>query len=436
MAGIGSMGVVALCAVASCGNGSKENAASSNSTTIAASPPSTPAPTESAEVISHASEAYASASAEIALPPGATFDGEKSRTEILARLRSDRSTVHAITGTDPKDLGARVCEATLASMPRDKPVLLKPNLCGFDAIKTAAGGDNGVTGRTTRPEFVEGVIECLKAKGVTRITIAEGCAVPPKQFLKIAELSGFAAMAKRQSVPLVAMDDDGEFDVAGDKPGLAVAISGMEKTSVSTLMLPKVLVEHLANGVFISLPKIKAHRFSVVSLSIKGMQGVVMRSDGKPHHTQKWRMHKELMDYLKTKDTAEDRALYIKSLETFADRMLDVLEVAAPDFILAEGAPAMGGDGFGVMTPTAENIAIGGTNPVTVDQVGARFLGLGDSEKLALGLRGYRTSPLIERGAKRYGVDLSKIAIDGDGAALISAPRKAHFISMAPFTIQ
>lgn len=391
----------------------------------------------SADAVSGASE-YASASAEPAPPPppgDRTVDGAALRKKNAARLKDDKSPVTVVAGDDPLELGKGLCEAVVPKRPPETPVLVKPNMCGFDAVKKT-GDDNGVSGRTTHPDFVRGIVRCLKERGHTKITIAEGCAVSHKQFLEIAELAGYKKMAEEESVPLVAMDDDGVFDVEGDQPGKPLAVSGIESTSVPTLLLPKALADHLERGMWISAPKIKTHRFSVTSIGIKGMQGIVMRSDGKPAHTQKWRMHKELMAYLKTKDTAEDRAAFVKSLELFSDRMIDVLELAAPDVVLADGAPAMGGDGFKILTPMPKKLAIGGTNPIAVDKVATEWLGLWNSAKLANGLRGYRTSPLVERAAKRYGLELDAWPVTGSGAALLEEPRPVHFASMAPFTVQ
>src|SRR4029079_17971880 len=114
----------------------------------------------------------------------------------------------------------------------------------------------------------------------------------------VARLTGYDVMARDEGVSLVAMDDDGVFDVEGDQPGKPLAVKGIGATHVPTLLLPKILAEHLDHGLFISLPKIKAHRYSVVSLAIKGGQGTVMLSDKSPAYKQKWRMHKELTKYL------------------------------------------------------------------------------------------------------------------------------------------
>ena len=112
-----------------------------------------------------------------------------------------------------------------------------------------------------------------------------------------------------------------------------------------------------------------------------------------------------------------------------------MLEIEAPDAVLAEGAPAMGGDGFQKLWASKESVAIGGTNPVLVDRVGAAFLGLWNNAELGRSLGGHTTSPLLEVAAKRFGIDLASPAVTGDGASLLDLPRPVHFVGMAPFSI-
>lgn len=369
---------------------------------------------------------------------GGRVDGAALRAQSGAKLRDARWPVLLLRGKSALELGRRVCEQVVPKRPAETPVLVKPNICGFDALRDPAkhDGDDGLRGRITDPEFTRGVIRCLKARGHQRITIAEGCAVGHDMWARVMERSGYRALAEAERVKLVAMDDDGYFDLRDGQPGKPLAVSGMEKSHVATLMLPKILVEHLDEGLFLSLPKLKAHRYSVVSVGIKGMQGVVMRSDKAPAHAQKWRMHAELHSWLRHKQAGrEDRAAYVRSLELFAERILDVLEVALPDAVLVDGAPAMSGDGFTLLLPSEELVALGGTNPVLVDKVGAQLLGLWDNAELAAGLGGHRTSPLITAAARRYGLDLGKVRVEGDGAALLQKPRRARYRAIAPFSI-
>jgi uncharacterized protein (DUF362 family) len=390
----------------------------------------------SADVTTEASVAWDAGPAVVA---SGTVDGDALRKRSRARIGADRSAVTMLQGGSARDLGVRLCAASVPSRPKETPILIKPNIGGFEWFKDPAtnGGDDGVHGRTTDVEFVRGIVQCLKQRGHTAITIAEGFGHSHKEWERLIKVSGYGAMAREEGVKLVAFDDDGVFDVEGDQPGKPLAIRGMEKTHAPTLLMAKVLAEHLDRGLFISAPKIKAHRFGVTSMAIKGGQGVVMLSDASPAFNQKWRMHKELSAALKLLATDKEagKKAYLDSLHVFAERMVDVLEVAAPDVVLAEGAPAMGGDGFGKRWPSAEKVAIGGTNPILVDRVGAQFLGLWDNADLARELGGHKTSPLIEAAAKRFGVDLANVEVKGNGAPLLAGKRPVHFLSMSGFSL-
>ncbi len=385
-----------------------------------------------ADTVTHASEAYDAGPAVLA---SGQVDGAILRTKHRARLAADHDAVTVLTGTSAVDLGKRICEAKVPKRDPNTPILLKPNIGGFDWFKN--GSDDGVKGRTTDPEFVRGVIRCLKARGYTNITVAEGWGATHKDWEKLIKVGGYEAMTHEEGVPLVAMDDDGVFDVNGDQPGKPLQVTGMDKTNVPTLLMPKILAEALDHGLFISIPKVKAHRFAVYSLGIKGTQGTIDLSDASPAFRQKWRMHRELNPYLdaKKKGDPEDRAAYVHALEVFAERIADVLEINTPDVVLADGAPAMGGDGFQKLFPSDEMFAIGGTNVVLVDRVGAELLGLWNNADLGKELGGHTTSPLLETAARRFGVDISSPAVDGDGKSLLGKPRRVDFDAMAPFSI-
>jgi uncharacterized protein (DUF362 family) len=407
----------------------------------AATPPTPPtpiaAPAVPVDAASAASPVWAPAPSVLVV--GDKVDGAALRAKHRERLAADHSPVTVLTGGTPEELGRRLCEAVVPRRPPETPVLLKPNMGGFNWFRDPArtGGDDGVKGRITDPEFVRGVIRCLKARGHTKITIADGFTGKAADWVRLARVSGYGELAKQEAVSLVAFDDDGVFDVEGEQPGKPLGITGLEHTRVPTLLMAKLLAEHLDHGLTLSLPKIKAHRFAVFSLGIKAMQGTVMYSDATPAFAQKWRSHREIDKALKlvASDATNAREVYVRSLEIFAERMTDVLELEAPDAVLAEGAPAMNGDGFTKLFPSKENVAIGGTNVILVDRVGAQYLGLWDNAALAAELGGHRTSPLLEVAAKRFGVDLASPAITGDGAALRAQPRTGRLIAMAGFEL-
>ena len=164
----------------------------------------------------------------------------------------------------------------------------------------------------------------------------------------------------------------------------------------------------------------------------------VFYSDAAPAFHQRGRSHREIGKALKlVKANAPNaRQVYVASLEKFAQRMADVLEVEAPDFVLAEGAPAMSGDGFGKLFPSAELVAIGGSNVVTVDRIGAELLGLWNNPALANELGGHATSPLLEVAAIQLGIDITAPVVAGDGTYLLTKPRPYHLIGMANFVVR
>ncbi|MEO6420070.1 MAG: DUF362 domain-containing protein, partial [Polyangiaceae bacterium] len=174
-------------------------------------------PVLDADVVTHASMIWDAG------PPVVTsgvVDGASLRARNRERL-SHAAPVTILKGKTALELGERICNEVVPHRPKETPVLLKPNIGGFDWFKdpTKNGGDDGLKGRITDPEFVRGVIHCLKARGHTKITVAEGWGATNKDWQHLVRASGYEKMASEEGVPLVAMDDDGVFDVELDQPG-------------------------------------------------------------------------------------------------------------------------------------------------------------------------------------------------------------------------
>jgi hypothetical protein len=82
---------------------------------------------------------------------------------------------------------------------------------------------------------VRGVVRCLKARGHDHVVIAEGWGAKRADWSTWCARRGTQQMASEEHVPLVAMDDDGVFDVQGDLPACTAwrARLRMEGTSPS-----------------------------------------------------------------------------------------------------------------------------------------------------------------------------------------------------------
>jgi hypothetical protein len=98
-------------------------------------------------------------------------DGNVLRIRQRARLKADVSSpVTILKNGSARELGTRICEKSVPSRPKHMPILIKPNIGGFEWFKDPAthNGDDGVHGRTTDSEFVRGIVQCLKKRGTHR----------------------------------------------------------------------------------------------------------------------------------------------------------------------------------------------------------------------------------------------------------------------------
>ena len=72
---------------------------------------------------------------------------------------------------------------------------------------------------------------------------------------------------------------------------------------------------------------------------------------------------------------------------------------------------------------------------VRVDRVALELLGVWQNQDLAARLGGAHTSPLVTVAAKRFGVDITNVAVTGNGASMLGHKRPYDFFSMAGFEI-
>ena len=173
-----------------CPSRGSDPAGASSSASPSASALASPAP--SADTLTHASE-LAGEDAAASVVSGDEVDGNALRARNRARLAADKGPVTVLQSRDAHpafDLGKRLCDAVVPRVAPSTPVLLKPNMGGFDWFKDPAktGGDDGLRGRITDPEFVRGVIRCLRARGHEHITVAEGWGAYHKDWEKLVDV--------------------------------------------------------------------------------------------------------------------------------------------------------------------------------------------------------------------------------------------------------
>ncbi len=216
---------------------------------------------------------------------------------------------------------------------RGKTVLLKPNLVDYIP-------GNHVN---THPLLVSAAVECFRRLGAATVVVGEGPGHQRDTELVLFE-SGMGDELREQKAPFV----DLNRDELVERPLLATY------TDLKHLWLPRTF---LASDFVVSMPKVKTHHWSGVSLSMKNMFGVVPGAKyGWPKNVLHW-----------------------KGIEP---SILDICATVPIHFVIADAIVAMEGNGPLNGNPRPLNRIVLTDDPVAADATCARLMGL-DPEKIA-----------------------------------------------------
>jgi uncharacterized protein (DUF362 family) len=210
---------------------------------------------------------------------------------------------------------------------RGKTVLLKPNLVDY------------IPGNhiNTHPLLVCAAVECFRRLGAKNVLVGEGPGHQRDTELVLHE-SGFTEEMRHLKVPFVDLNRD-ELVMTR----LLAAYTGMRH-----LWLPRAVLE--ADFV-VSMPKVKTHHWSGVTLSMKNMFGVVPGAKyGWPKNILHWKGIQE--------------------------SILDVCATVPVHFVIADAIVAMEGNGPLTGRPRPLNRIVLADDPVAADATCARLMGL------------------------------------------------------------
>jgi uncharacterized protein (DUF362 family) len=217
-------------------------------------------------------------------------------------------------------------------------VLIKPNYA------VPMGSD---TGATTNPEVVVGVIEAARKAGARKVIVAESSIVGFDAGKIMAEL-GVKETFEEAGANVLNLDDNGNDVVERKVP------------RGKLLKKIKIFKPAVECDVLISVPVLKTHIFTGVSLGMKNVKGTLPDAQKKVFHRIGVR-----------KKIGEPFEL---------DRCIaDMMTVHHPDFTVIDGIVGQEGfvPGSGVCgTPVRMNTIIAGTDFVAVDAVGAYLMGM------------------------------------------------------------
>jgi uncharacterized protein (DUF362 family) len=227
--------------------------------------------------------------------------------------------VAIIRGTNPVDVAVEALRMIDVEQvfSVERPILIKPNY--VDASHPS-------TGITTDGRVIEGVVKFLKERGVKDVMIGEGSGFADT--FEAFRVAGVDKIAEKWNMRLVDLNKEEFVEVSPPKP-MALKRVGIAKTALESTL--------------ISVPKLKLHRITGVTLSLKNMMGTVSR---------KGSMHKRL-----------------------SKNIADLASVVKPSIAVIDGIVA--GEGHETSeNPVEMNLVIAGTDPVAVDAVGAAVMGV------------------------------------------------------------
>jgi uncharacterized protein (DUF362 family) len=210
---------------------------------------------------------------------------------------------------------------------RGKTVLIKPNLVDY------------IPGNhiNTHPLLVCAAVECFRRLGAKNVLVGEGPGHQRDTELVLLE-SGFTEELRQLKVPFVDLNRD---ELAATP--LLATYMGM-----SRLWLPQAV---LKADFIVSMPKVKTHHWSGVTLSMKNMFGVVPGAKyGWPKNILHW--------------------------NGIQESILDVCATVPVQFVIADAIVAMEGNGPLNGHPRPLNRIVLADDPVAADATCARLMGL------------------------------------------------------------
>ncbi len=227
----------------------------------------------------------------------------------------------------------RIGEALLAGLQlfplyvHGKNVVLKPNL--VDYIPGSA--------INTHPLLVAAATECFRRLGANKVVVAEGPGHQRDTQLVLSQ-SGYAPILRDNEIRFIDLNRDELVQV-----NLRASYTRMKR-----LWLPKTVVQA---DFLVSMPKVKTHHWSGVTLSMKNMFGVVPGSRyGWPKNILHW--------------------------SGIQQSILDICSTVPVHFVIADAIMAMEGNGPLNGTPRPLGSIVLADDPVAADATCARLMGL------------------------------------------------------------
>ncbi|MFC1736877.1 DUF362 domain-containing protein [Candidatus Hydrogenedentota bacterium] len=248
--------------------------------------------------------------------------------------RREKPFVAVRKGPDAALITREVLEALDLSSLAGRRVLVKPNAGRQVASKQ---------GITTNPDVVGAVFDFVLGLAPARIAVGDSPIVGVKS-LEALEISGIASEARRRDIET--LDLDARRPVELKIPGARLLES------------IKLVAEWEDFDYVISVPVMKMHMHTVVTLGLKNMKGVIWRKE-------KVRLHQ-----------LQGPPPTVKNDKELDIAIADLLRIVRPQLSVVDGTIGSEGLGPGAGTPKDFGVVVAGADPLATDVVSSRLMGV------------------------------------------------------------
>jgi len=282
------------------------------------------------------------------------------KSDSLRPEASPHPTVHVAQGNGAYANTRRALEPADLGIVRGKRVLLKPN-----AGRVASPG----AGVTTHPDVVAASIDAFREAGA-EVAIGESPIVGVDVHHAF-EATGIASAAGRRDCPLIDMDRRRFVEVPVPDGRVVHSL--------------RVCPEVLESDFIVSLPVMKMHMHTGVTLAVKNMKGCL------------WRRSKAKLHMLPPIEGSDEKPIDVA--------IADLSSVLRPNLAIIDGTVGMEGLGPSAGQPKPLDTVVVSTDAFAADAVACQLMGT-DAEHI----------PHLRMGAERgYGViDLARVTITPD----------------------
>jgi uncharacterized protein (DUF362 family) len=241
-------------------------------------------------------------------------------------------------GDDPYQTASELLSRFPISDLEGKKVLIKPN-----AARMAAAGE----GVTTHPRVVAAIIDFLKERRAREIVIGESCIFGVEAAAAFRK-TGFEEVAREKAVSLLDLDRLDPLEIRIPRGRL------LKKIKVSSILNEVDLV--------VSVPVMKTHMHTRVTLGIKNMKGLL------------WRREKARFHHLAAKPGV------VKGEKELDVAIAEMATGLTPHLVVIDGTVGMEGMGPGYGRAKKMGVVVAGENALAADAVASRLMGFDPRE--------------------------------------------------------